>query len=75
MLRETLQPKIRITPIVAQHPNPDVAFADVVQEMVRETVQIAPPESASVEVKESRILNSLLNAELKLDEEIVSKLA
>ena len=42
--------------------------------MVREAVEITAAESASVEVKEPRVLDSLLDAELKLNKKIVSKL-
>ena len=59
---------------MSQHPNPDVLSANVVQEMVGETIQITTAKSAPIEVEEPGILNGFPNTDVKLGKEVVSKL-
>ena len=57
-----------------QHPNPDVLSANIVQEMVGETIQITASKSALIEVEEAGILNGFSDTDVKLREEVVPKL-
>lgn len=59
--------------VVAQHPNPDVLPSNIVQEMVRKTIQIAAPKSAPIKVKESRILGSFPDPNVKLGIKVIPK--
>jgi len=59
---------------VPQHPNPDVLSANVIQEMIRETVQITATKPASVKMEIPGIFDRFPDADLKLGKEILSKL-
>lgn len=73
-MRESLQSMIWISPIVPEHPNPDIFSADVVQEVVRKSVEVAAPKSTAVKMETPRILDRLAEPDLKLREEVLSKL-
>ena len=60
--------------VVTNDPNPDVLPSNVVEEVIRKPVQIAPSETAPVEVKIPRIVNRLLKTYLQLSKEIISEL-
>ena len=71
---ESVQTKLWIPAIVPQHPNPDMCAPNVVQKMIRESIQIAAPEPTPVKMEILRILNHLPNPDLKLCKEIITEL-
>jgi hypothetical protein len=60
--------------IVPQHPHSNKLPANVVKEMVRESVKIAATQPASIKVEIPWILDGLLNTDLEFCEKIISKL-
>ena len=71
---EPLQSEIWIPPVVPQHPNPDISFADVVQEVVRKALQITAPKPAPIEMETPGIFNGIADSDFKLCEKVLSKL-
>jgi hypothetical protein len=60
--------------IVPQHPHPDHPFGQVVEQMIRETVEISASQTAGIEVKEPRLSADLVHRDLKLHEEVLSQI-
>ena len=74
LTRESFQSEFRVSPVVSHHPNPDELISDVVQEMVREAVQIAAAKAAAIKMEILRVSEGFLDPNLKLCEKILSKL-
>lgn len=74
LLLKSPQAQLRIPLIVPQHPNPDICAPDIVQKMIRETIQIAAPKSTPVKMEVLWVRGCLPDPNLKLGEEILSKL-
>ena len=57
-----------------EDPNPEIWAADVLEEVIRKPIQVAAPKSTPVKMKIPRILDGFPDPDLKLCEEILSKL-
>ena len=75
LIGEGLQPEIRMTALVPQHPNPDVFSVYVVQEVLRKAIEITAPQSAPIKMETPRVFGDLTDSDLKLREEVLPKLA
>ena len=60
--------------VVAHDPYPDSTEPNVVKEVVRKSIQVAPPQATRVEMEERRHLRNLSNAQLKFSEKIFPEL-
>lgn len=58
-----------------QHPDPDLSAADVVQEMIRESVEITASKPTPVKMEILGILDHLPDPDLKLREEVLAELS
>ena len=74
LFRKSFQSEFRVPSVVAHHPNPNQLSPDVVEEMVREAIHIAPAKPATIKMEILGICEGLLDSNLKLCEKILSKL-
>ncbi len=66
--------KIRVSAIITQHPDSNIAVADVEEKVVRESLQAAAAQSALIKVEKPRIRFDLLQRNLELRKEIFTEL-
>jgi hypothetical protein len=59
---------------VANHPDPDVVSAEVVQKMIGKTLQITAPKTAPIKMVSPRALQNSADSDLKLREEVFPEL-
>ena len=57
-----------------EHPNPDEFPTDVVQEVIRKALEIAPPKSAPIKMEALGILGNPPDSDLKFRIEVLAKL-
>jgi hypothetical protein len=69
-----MQTETRIAAVMAQHPDPDTISPNVVQKMVRKTLEIAAPKPATIKMKALRILGDSADTNSKFSEEIAAQL-
>ena len=60
--------------VVSEHPNPDIVSTDIVQKVVRKSLEIAAAKSASIKMKSFGIFNHACDSYLKFREEVLAKL-
>ena len=59
---------------MAQDPNPDMLSTDIVQEIIRKALEIAPPEPALVKMEAPGIFGDFADADTKFRKEILAEL-
>lgn len=67
-------PESWLTPIVAQNPNSNIAFGQIIEKVVRESLEVAATQPTPVEMTRSRIVLHPFQSQLELREEVIRKL-
>ncbi len=60
--------------IMPDDPHSDHLTPDIIQKVIRETIEIASPQTRSIEVEEAGIRTGLRNAQSELSKEVIPQL-
>ncbi|MFT3991294.1 MAG: hypothetical protein QM680_07775 [Luteolibacter sp.] len=71
---ETPQPETDVAPIMADDPDPNGIILNVIEEMIRKTIKVTPPQAAGIKVKETRVADYFGECDLEFSEEIFAEL-